>query len=95
MIYSLLGLSLEAATESLGDHKFLVVQTEPPFTPRHYTPIWGEQRVLRVRELPDNCIEVLVGYELLREEKNELTNNKLGTDVQGEPPQADALTTSI
>jgi hypothetical protein len=95
MIYSLLGLSLEAAIESLGDRQFSVVETEPPFTPRHYTPIWGTQRVLRVRELPDNCIEVLVGYELLREEKNELANNKLSTDANGEPPQAATLTTSI
>jgi hypothetical protein len=95
MIYSLLGLSLDAAIEALNGRQFSVVETAPPFTPRHYTPIWGKQRVLRVRELPDNCIELLIGYELLREEKNEITNNKLSTDVQDTPPQTDAVTTSI
>ncbi len=94
MLSSLLGLSLQAALDTLGDRPVSVVETSPPFAPRHYTPIWGAQRILRVRELPDNYVELLVGYELLREEKNDSANNKLSEDVESEQPKADAPPTS-
>jgi hypothetical protein len=57
----------EGAPED-GGREVRVVETGPPFEPRHYTPIWGEWRVLRAQE-QNGILELLVARELLREEK--------------------------
>jgi len=69
---SLLALSLQNALDSLGDEReIVVVRSAPPFHPRGYTPFWGEERVVRVRELESGGLEVCVARELLGEERAE------------------------
>ena len=65
----LLGLPLPLALNELGERETRIIETAPPFAPRHYTPIWGELRILRARETADGVLELLVARELLREEK--------------------------
>jgi len=67
---SILGLPLQNALDSLGDgREIVVVRSAPPFHPRGYTPFWGEERVVRVREFEDGRVEVCVARELLGEER--------------------------
>ena len=65
---SLLGLTLVQAQAACAGREVSVIETAPPFTPRHYTPIWGQWRVLRSCE-SEGRVELLVARELLREEK--------------------------
>jgi len=67
---SLLALSLQNALDSLGNEReIVIVRSAPPFHPRGYTPFWGEERVVRVRELEDGRVELCVARELLGEER--------------------------
>jgi len=70
-IQHLLALPLEAAIEILQaqETEFLVARTAPPFHPRGYTPFWGAERVVRVRELGENRVELCVARELIGEER--------------------------
>ena len=47
----------------------LVIETKPPFEPRHYVAIYGDWRVVRERVLSDGRRQLTVARELLREEK--------------------------
>ena len=66
----MLGQTLEQILPQLGGREVRIVETAPPFVPRGYVPIWGQKRVVRLRELPDGALEIVVARELLREEKN-------------------------
>ncbi len=68
VMQNLLGLTLAEAQTACAGREVKVIETAPPFTPRHYIPVWGEWRVLRAKEQNDS-IELLVARELLREEK--------------------------
>lgn len=61
----LLGLPLPLALEMLKSTP-VVVETAPPFAPKNRVPVWGEERVLRVRER-EGEVELLVARELLSE----------------------------
>lgn len=63
---NLLGLALPRALELL-EGKAIVLETAPPFAPKGRVPVWGEARVVRVRETAD-ATELLVARELLGEE---------------------------
>lgn len=63
---SLLNLTLSEARE-LADKSLEIIETAPPFAPRHYTPEWGHWRVIRERERADGIMEIVVARELLRE----------------------------
>lgn len=65
---NLLGLPLRLVRASI-EGEVVVVSTAPPYLARGYTPHWGEQRVLRIRELPEGKIELLVASELVGEER--------------------------
>jgi hypothetical protein len=61
-----IGLPLPLALELL-DSTPTVVETAPPFLPKNRVPVWGEARVLRVREA-EGQLELVVARELLAEE---------------------------
>jgi len=68
--HSLLALPLQNALNSLGNEReIVVVRSAPPFHPRGYTPFWGEERVVRVRELEGGRVELCVARELIGEER--------------------------
>ena len=62
------GLPLDHARELLNEEP-TVISSAPPFFPRGYTAHFGLERVVRVRELPDGKLELLVARELLSEER--------------------------
>jgi hypothetical protein len=66
----IIGLPLPLALELLGstsDSAPTIVETAPPFLPKNRVPVWGEARVLRVRET-EGQVELVVARELLAEE---------------------------
>ena len=78
---NLLGLPLSLARELLEGEP-VVVQSAPPILPRGYTPHWGEERVMRVRALAQGQVELLVGRELVGEER--LNSNDKATGGKGD-----------
>ncbi len=68
---SLLNLPLDAARELCGDRELEIIETAPPREPRHYTPVWGDWRVVRERDLPDGKLQLTVARELLQELRGE------------------------
>ena len=63
---SLLNLTLSEARQ-LAAQPLEIVETAPPFAPRYYTPVWGEWRVVRERELETGALQIVVARELLKE----------------------------
>ena len=63
---SLLNLTLQEARE-LAAKPLEIVETAPPRAPQHYTPLWGEWRVIRERPLADGSLQLVVARELLKE----------------------------
>lgn len=84
---NLLGLPLRLVRASI-EGEIVVVQTAPPFLARGYTPHWGEERVLRIRELPEGKIELLVASELVGEErspfKDKRSSHKQESSIKGD-----------
>ena len=68
-IMSLLNLTL-AQAQVAADKPLEIIETAPPFAPRHYTPQWGEWRVIREREI-EGATQIVVARELLKELPNE------------------------
>ena len=68
---SLLNLPLDVAVAECGERQLEIVETAPPREPRHYTPVWGDWRVVRERELPDGTLQLTVARELLQEVRAE------------------------
>ena len=64
---SLLNLTLAEAFVECGERALQIVETAPPREPHHYTPLWGEWRVVRERELDDGTLQLTVARELLKE----------------------------
>ena len=64
---SLLNLPLDVAVTLCDDRELEIVETAPPRAPRHYTPVWGEWRVVRERELANGALQLTVARELLQE----------------------------
>lgn len=64
---SLLNLTLLEARELCGTRELEIIETAPPFAPRHYTPEWGQWRVIRERALDNGTLQLVVARELLRE----------------------------
>ena len=62
----IIGLPLSIALQEL-EIAPIIIETAPPFAPKNRVPVWGEPRVLRVRE-GENGVELLVARELLRED---------------------------
>lgn len=89
---NVIGLSLSQARELLGEllgeRAIEVVETAPPWEPRHYTPIWGEWRVVRTRERTDGQLELLVARELLREDRGPQAGDSNTETPKTEPPAA-------
>lgn len=75
---SLLGLTILTALEILKapENEVLIVRTAPPFTPRGYTPLWGEERVARARQLDEKRVELLTVCELVGEERADFGTSK-------------------
>ncbi len=68
---SLLNLPLDVATVVCAGRELEIIETAPPRAPRHYTPVWGDWRVVRERELPDGKLQLTVARELLQELRSE------------------------
>lgn len=68
---SLLNLPLDVACSLTGDRELEIIETAPPREPRHYTPVWGDWRVVRERDLPDGKLQLTVARELLQELRSE------------------------
>ena len=68
---SLLNLLLDVAATLCDDRELEIIETAPPREPRHYTPVWGDWRVVRERELPDGKLQLTVARELLQELRSE------------------------
>ena len=68
---SLLNLTLAQAREICGARPLEIVETAPPREPRHYTPEWGDWRVVRERELENGALQLTVARELLKEHGHE------------------------
>ena len=64
---SLLNFTLDEARAAIGARALEIVETAPPREPRHYTPVWGDWRVVRERDLPDGTLQLTVARELLQE----------------------------
>ena len=64
---SLLNLTLEQARAESGGLELEIVETAPPRTPQHYTPLWGAWRVIRERPLEGGTLQIVVARELLKE----------------------------
>ena len=70
----LLNLTLEEARAESDGRPLEIIETAPPRPPRHYTPLWGEWRVIRERELETGILQLTVARELLKELPNETPN---------------------
>ena len=68
---SLLNLTLAEARELCGTRELEIIETMPPREPRHYTPEWGDWRVVRERELENGALQLTVARELLKEHRPE------------------------
>lgn len=68
---SLLNFTLAQAREICGEREIEIVETAPPREPRHYTPEWGDWRVVRERELENGALQLTVARELLKEHSHE------------------------
>ena len=68
---SLLNLPLDVAATLCGERSLEIIETAPPREPRHYTPVWGQWRVVRERDLPDGKLQLTVARELLQELRDE------------------------
>ena len=68
---SLLNLPLAVAVSLAGARELEIIETAPPREPRHYTPVWGEWRVIRERELENGALQLTVARELLKEISHE------------------------
>ena len=68
---SLLNLTLAEARAEIGERELEIVETAPPREPRHYTPEWGDWRVVRERELENGVLQLTVARELLKEHRHE------------------------
>ena len=68
---SLLNLPLNVARAQCGARELEIVETAPPREPRHYTPEWGDWRVVRERELENGVLQLTVARELLKEHSHE------------------------
>ena len=68
---SLLNLPLDVAVTLCDDRELEIIETAPPREPRHYTPVWGDWRVVRERELVDGKLQLTVARELLQEVRGE------------------------
>ena len=62
----ILGLPLPLALQILESDP-IIVETAPPLVPKNRVPLWGESRVLRVRDR-EGHLELLVARELLSED---------------------------
>ena len=71
---SLLNLPLDVAASLADDRELEIVETAPPREPRHYTPVWGDWRVVRERELENGKLQLTVARELLQELRDETSN---------------------
>ena len=68
---SLLTVPLDVAAALAEGRALEISETAPPREPRHYTPVWGDWRVVRERELPDGTLQLTVARELLQELRSE------------------------
>ena len=68
---SLLNLPLDVAVTLCDGRELEIIETAPPREPRHYTPVWGDWRVVRERDLPDGKLQLTVARELLQELRDE------------------------
>ena len=68
---SLLNLPLDVAVGLAGKRELEIIETAPPREPRHYTPEWGDWRVVRERETENGALQLTVARELLKEISHE------------------------
>ena len=71
---SLINLPLAVAATLCDGRPLEIIETAPPREPRHYTPVWGEWRVVRERDLPDGTLQLTVARELLQEVRDETSS---------------------
>ena len=66
-----LNLTIDEARAEIGARELEIIETAPPRAPRHYTPVWGNWRVVRERELANGALQLTVARELLQEVSHE------------------------